>query len=179
MHLLGAHLAVFYTARMASQDFSFDIVSKVDFAEVKNAFNQAEKELQNRYDFRGTAAKLDFDGTEISMTADDEFRLDQLRDIVFSKLIKRNIDARSLDYKKVEPGPGVSVKQKVAFKQGIEQDKAKALIKQIKDKGLKVNAQIQGDELRVSAKSKDDLQKTIQFVKSLELEFPVDFVNYR
>jgi len=106
--------------------------------------------------------------------------MDQLRDIVFSKLIKRNIDARSIDYGKVEPGPGISVKQKVAFKQGIEQDKAKALVKQIKEnKALKVNAQIQGEELRISSKDKDDLQKCITFVKGLELEFPVDFVNYR
>lgn len=164
---------------MASQEFSFDIVSKVDMAEVKNAVNQAQKELENRYDFRGTAAKIDFDEKDVSLTADDEFRMDQLKDIVFSKLIKRNVDARSIEYGKMEPGPGVSVKQKVSFKQGIEQDKAKSLIKQIKDKGLKVNAQIQGDQLRVSGKSKDDLQKAITFVKSLDLEFPVDFINYR
>lgn len=165
---------------MASQEFSFDIVSKVDLAEVKNAFNQAEKELQNRYDFRGSSANIEFDGKEISMTADDEFRMDQLRDIVLSKLIKRNIDTRSIDYGKVEPGPGISVKQKVAFKQGIAQDKAKSLVKEIKDnKALKVNAQIQGEELRVSSKDKDSLQKAIQFVKSLDLDFPVDFVNYR
>ena len=165
---------------MASQEFSFDIVSKVDLAEVKNAFNQAQKELENRYDFRGTSASLDFDEKEISMTADDEFRMDQLRDIVFNKLIKRNVDSRSIEYGKVEPGPGVSVKQKVTFKQGIAQDKAKALVKQIKEnKALKVNAQIQGEELRISSKDKDDLQKAINFVKGLELEFPVDFVNYR
>ncbi|MBS1714785.1 MAG: YajQ family cyclic di-GMP-binding protein [Armatimonadetes bacterium] len=164
---------------MATQEFSFDIVSKVDLAEVKNAVNQAQKELENRYDFRGTAAKIDFDEKEVSLTADDEFRMDQLKDIVFSKLIKRNVDARSIEYGKLEPGPGISVKQKVTFKQGIEQDKAKSLVKQIKDKGLKVNAQIQGEQLRVSGKSKDDLQKAITFVKSLDLEFPVDFINYR
>ena len=165
---------------MASQEFSFDIVSKVDLAEVKNAFNQAHKELENRYDFRGTSASLDYDEKEISMTADDDFRMDQLRDIVFNKLIKRNVDARSIEYGKVEPGPGISVKQKVTFKQGIAQDKAKALVKQIKEnKALKVNAQIQGEELRISSKDKDDLQKAITFVKGLELDFPVDFVNYR
>ncbi len=164
---------------MATQEFSFDIVSKADMSEVKNAFNQAHKELENRYDFRGTTAKIEFDDKEISMTADDEFRMDQLRDIVFSKLIKRGVDARSLEYGKIEPGPGVSVKQKLGFKQGIPQDAAKSLVKQIKDKGLKVNAQIQGDAVRVSSKAKDDLQKTIQFVKGLELAFPVDFVNYR
>lgn len=164
---------------MASTEFSFDIVSRVDHAEVKNAFNQAQKELENRYDFKGTSAEINYDGKEISMVADDEFRMDQLRDIVFSKLIKRNVDARSIEYGKVEPGSGVSVRQKVTFKSGIAQDKAKALVKQIKDKGLKVNAQIQGEELRVTSKSKDDLQKAIQFVKGLDLEFPVDFVNFR
>lgn len=164
---------------MASQDFSFDIVSRVDLAEVKNAVNQAQKELENRYDFRGTAAKIEYDEKDISLTADDDFRMDQLKDIVFSKLIKRSVDARSIEYGKLEPGPGISVKQKITFKQGIEQDKAKALVKQIKEKGLKVNAQIQGEELRVSSKSKDDLQKAITFVKGLELEYPVDFVNFR
>lgn len=164
---------------MASQEFSFDIVSKVDMAEVKNAVNQAQKELENRYDFRGSAAKIEFDDKEISLTADDEFRMDQLKDIVFSKLIKRNVDARSIEYGKMEPGPGISVKQKVTFKQGITQDKAKSLVKVIKDKGLKVNSQIQGDAVRVSSKSKDDLQKAIQFVKGIELDYPVDFINYR
>ena len=164
---------------MASTEFSFDIVSRVDRAEVKNAFNQAQKELENRYDFRGTSAKLEYDEKEISLTADDEFRMDQLKDIIFSKLIKRSVDARSIEYGKMEPGPGISVKQKLTFKQGIPMDQAKSLVKQIKDKGLKVNAQIQGEELRVSAKSKDDLQKAIVYVKGLDLPFPVDFVNYR
>ncbi len=164
---------------MASQDFSFDIVSRVDLAEVKNAVNQAQKELANRYDFRGCIASIDFDGKEISLVGDDEFRMSQLKDILFSKLIKRNVDSRCIEYGKLEPGSGVSVKQKVTFKQGIEQQKAKSLVKEIKDKGLKVNAQIQGEELRVSSKSKDDLQKTITFVKGLDLDYPVDFVNFR
>src|SRR3569832_807390 len=152
---------------MANQDFSFDIVSRADMMEVKNAIDQAQKELHNRYDLKGTKCEITAEKDEYTLIADDEFRMDQLKDIVFSKLIKRGIDARQIDYGKLEPGAGISVRQKLTFKTGIAQDKAKPLIKQIKDKGLKVNAQIQGEEIRVSAKNKDDLQKTIQFVKGL------------
>ncbi len=164
---------------MATVDFSFDVVSRADKMEVKNAIGQAEKELANRYDLKGTKCEIVHEKDDVSLIADDEFRMQQLQDIVFSKLIKRGIDARSLEWGKIEPGAGISVKCKLELKQGIPQDKAKALIKQIKDKGLKVQAQIQGEEVRVSSKAKDDLQKAIQFIKSLELEFPVDFVNYR
>ncbi len=164
---------------MASTEFSFDVVSKVDLNEVKNAFNQADKELANRYDLKGTAAKIEFDEKELTLTADDEFRLEQVRDILFSKLVKRGIDARSVEYGKVEPGAGITVRQKVTFKQGIPQDQAKALTKQVRDSGVKVNAQIQGDAVRVSGKSKDDLQKAITFLKGLDLPFPVEFTNYR
>jgi cyclic-di-GMP-binding protein len=164
---------------MAAQDFSFDIVSRADMMEVKNAIDQAQKELHNRYDLKGTKCEITAEKDDYTLIADDEFRMDQLKDIVFSKLIKRNIDARQIDWGKLEPGAGISVKQKLTFKTGIAQEKAKPLIKQIKDKGLKVQAQIQGEEIRVSSKSKDDLQKTMTFVKSLDLDFPVNFVNYR
>jgi len=164
---------------MATQDFSFDIVSRADMMEVKNAIDQAQKELHNRYDLKGTKCAIEAEKDLYTLIADDEFRMNQLKDIVFSKLIKRGIDARQIDWGKLEPGAGISVKSKLTFKVGIAQDNAKALIKQIKDKGLKVNAQIQGEEVRVSAKVKDDLQKTIQFVKGLELDYPVSFVNYR
>lgn len=164
---------------MAAADYSFDIVSKVDQMEVKNAIGQAEKELQNRYDLKGTKCEITHEKDDITLIADDEFRLEQLKDIVFSKFIKRNIDARSIEWGKIEPGAGISVHCKLILKSGIAQDKAKPLIKQIKDKGLKVQAQIQGEEIRVSGKSKDDLQKAIQFVKGLDLDFPVDFINFR
>ncbi len=160
-------------------DFSFDIVSEVDKMEVKNAFNQAEKELQNRYDFKGTKAAMELADDAIDLTADDEFRMGQLYDIVFSKLIKRGIDAKMIETGKIEGAGGMTVKQKVTFKQGIPTDQAKALVKQIKDSKIKVNVQIQGEEVRVSGKSKDDLQKTMQFVKGLELPYAVNFTNYR
>lgn len=165
---------------MATVDFSFDVVSRADMMEVKNAIGQAEKDLANRYDLKGTKCEIVHEKDDVSLIADDEFRMQQLQDIVFSKLIKRGIDARSIEWGKTEPGAGISVKCKLVLKQGIPQDKAKSLIKQIRDnKGIKVQAQIQGEEVRVSAKAKDDLQKAIQFIKGLDLDFPVDFVNYR
>ena len=147
--------------------------------EVKNALGQADKELSNRYDLKGTKCEILTDKDDITMIADDEFRMDQIKDILFSKLLKRGIDARQIEWGKIEPGAGISVRMKVTFKTGIPQDKAKPLTKQIRDKGLKVQAQIQGEEVRVTSKSKDDLQKAMAFVKTLDLDFPVDFVNFR
>lgn len=164
---------------MASAQFSFDIVSRVDMQEVKNAFDQAQKELSNRYDFKGSKAEIILDKEDITLIADDEFRLGQLKDILESKMIKRSVDTRMLDYGKIEPATGMSVRQKVKFKQGISQEHSKPLIKNIKDKGFKVQAQIQGEEVRVSSASKDELQKTMQFVKGLQLSYPVDFINFR
>ncbi|HRI44086.1 MAG TPA: YajQ family cyclic di-GMP-binding protein [Fimbriimonadaceae bacterium] len=164
---------------MAATDFSFDIVCRVDMQEVRNAIDQAQREMSNRYDFKGSKCEIEFEKSDITLHADDDFKLQQVKDILESKLIRRGIDIRLIDYGKVEPATGLSVRQKVILKQGIEQDKAKALIKQIKDSGIKVQAQIQGDEVRVSGKNKDDLQKCIQFVKGLDLAMPVDFVNYR
>lgn len=164
---------------MAAKEFSFDISSEVDKQEVRNAVDQAQKELMNRYDFKGTKAEIVFEKDEITLIADDEFRMQQLKDILTSKFVKRNIDLRHVDYGKAEPGTGMTIRQKVEMKQGISQDQAKPLIKQIKDKGLKVQAQIQGEQVRVTGKDKDELQKVINFVKSLDLDFPVSFGNYR
>lgn len=161
-------------------DFSFDIVSRVDGMEVKNAVNQAQKELANRYDFKGSVSSIELqkDGS-ILLVAEDEFRMDQLYDILATKLIRRNVDLRAVQKSKLEPGAGLSVRCTVAFKAGLSQDEARALVKKIKELGLKVQAQIQGDSVRVSGKSKDDLQKVIRFVKGLQLDYPVEFVNYR
>ncbi|MCU0316901.1 MAG: YajQ family cyclic di-GMP-binding protein [Fimbriimonadaceae bacterium] len=164
---------------MATQDFSFDIASKVDQMEVKNAIGQAQKELANRYDFRGSNAEIELEKDEVKLVAEDEFRMEQLRDIVISKLIKRGIELKMIEQGKIEPGAGISVRQKLTFKSGIPQDQAKSLIKQIKDQAFKVNTQIQGEEVRVSSKSKDDLQKAINFIKSLDLPFSPSFINYR
>jgi uncharacterized protein YajQ (UPF0234 family) len=164
---------------MAAKEFSFDIVSKPDLQEVRNAVDQAQRELANRYDFKGSKTEILFEKDEITLLADDEFKLGQLKDILIGKFVKRNVDTRFIEYGKLEPATGLSVRQKVEMKTGIPQDKAKPLIKQIKDKGLKVQAQIQGDAVRVTGKDKDELQKVIAFVKGLDLDFPVTFENYR
>lgn len=165
---------------MAAKEFSFDITSDVDMQEVRNAVDQAQKELANRYDFRGSKSEILFEKDEITLIADDEFKMEQLKDIFVSKMLKRGIDLRQIGYAKQEHGTGMTIRQKVELKQGIPQDQAKALVKQIKDqKNLKVQAQIQGEAVRVSGKEKDDLQKAIAFVKALDLPFPVNFGNYR
>ena len=162
-----------------AKEFSFDIVSKADMMEVRNAIDQVRREVANRYDFKGTKVAAEFENDVITLTADDEFRMDQLKDIVISKMVKRGVDSRQLDYGKLEPGSGVSVRQKVTMKQGIEQEHARPMIKQIKDEGLKVKAQFQGDAIRITGKDKDELQKTMAFVKGLKLPMPVKFENYR
>lgn len=164
---------------MAVKEFSFDIVSKVDLQEVRNGVDQAQRELANRYDFKGSKCEIRFEGDEITLVADDDFKMEQLKDILVSKLLKRGIDMRQIDYGKAEAGTGLTIRQKVELKTGISQDNAKPLIKQIKDKGLKVQAQIQGEQIRVTGKDKDVLQLTITFVKSLKLDFPVIFENFR
>ncbi|CAN5592577.1 YajQ family cyclic di-GMP-binding protein [soil metagenome] len=164
---------------MATTEFSFDIVSRADGMEIKNALNQADKDLASRYDLKGTKCEIVREKEDVHLVADDEFRMDQLKEIVVSKLMKRGIDFRQIDWGKVEPGAGISVRCDLKFKTGIEQSKAKALAKQIKDNGLKVQTQIQGEEVRVTSKSKDDLQKAMAFVKGLDLDYPVDFVNMR
>lgn len=163
---------------MASE-FSFDIVSEVDRMEVKNAYQQATKELSNRYDFKGSPAAIEESGDEIILTAEDEFRLSQVRDILFSKLVKREVSAKMITYGTIEAAKGTSVKQTVSFKMGLEMEEAKALNRKIKDEKLKVNSQVQGEQVRVSGKSKDDLQKAMAFVKSLDLPYSVKFTNYR
>jgi hypothetical protein len=164
---------------MGAQEFSFDVVSRVNDMEVKNALLQAHRELAGRYDFKGSKCEIVETKEDTTLVADDEFKMEQLKDIVVSKLLKRGIDIRSIDWGKIEHGTGLTLRQKLLFKVGIPQDKARELIKIIKDKGLKVQAQMQGDQVRVSAKVKDDLQKTITLIKSLELTYPVEFTNYR
>ncbi|MGY5318985.1 YajQ family cyclic di-GMP-binding protein [Neomicrococcus lactis] len=162
---------------MAS-DSSFDVVSKVDKQEVANAMNQAQKEIAQRYDFKGVGADVDFSGEKILMKANSEERVNAVLDVFQSKLVKRNISLKSLDAG--EPfASGKEYRIEASIKEGIEQDVAKKITKLLRDEGPKgVKAQIQGDELRVSSKSRDDLQEVIAMLK----DFPdaaLQFVNYR
>jgi len=173
------HGAGIPTGNMASE-FSFDIVAKVDEMEAKNAIDQAQRELANRYDFKGSKASVELEKLEVKMVADDEFRMDQLRDIVESKLIRRGIDLKMVERGKVEESGQMTVKQTLTLKSGLSSDEAKALNKLFKEnKALKVNTQIQGDAIRVSSKSKDDLQKAMTWVKAQDLPYVPDFTNYR
>lgn len=163
---------------MAS-DSSFDVVSKVDKQEVSNALNQAQKEIAQRYDFKGVGAEIDFSGEKILMKANSEERVNAVLDVFQSKLVKRGISLKSLDAG--EPfASGKEYRIEASVKEGIAQDQAKKITKLIRDEGPKgVKATIQGDELRVSSKKRDDLQAVQQLVKSQDYDFAVQFTNYR
>ena len=166
---------------MASE-CSFDAVSKVDLAEVKNAVEQAMKEIGQRYDFKGSISKIELQGGDkVQLTSDDETRLKAVVDVLQSKLHKRGISIRAMEYGKLEQGSKGSVRQDVKINQGIPVDKAKALVAALKDSKIKVQGSIQGDQLRVSGKSKDDLQEAMALLKKEQDRISIDlqFTNYR
>ncbi len=158
---------------------SFDVVSQVNAQEVKNAIEQANKEIANRYDFKGSDARVEQDELDLAVFADDEFKLGQVMDVLRARLAKRNVDVRCLEPGPVEKISGDKVKQPVKLKVGIPQDRAKGIAKLIKDSKLKVAGSIQGDALRVSGAKKDDLQAAIQLVKQSVADIPVQFINFR
>ena len=161
-------------------DSSFDVVSKVDPQELDNALNQARKEIAGRFDFKNSVASIESDGKTITVLADDELKLKNVLDIIQSKAVKRGIDLKAFDLSvKPEQASGGAVRQRIPIHAGIPKDKSRALIDAIKGTKLKVQAQFQDEQIRVSAKSKDDLQKVIQVLKGLEFELPLQFVNYR
>ena len=159
---------------------SFDIVSEINLQEMDNAINQAAKEVGTRYDFRGSKCTIDYDKKElIKLLADDDFKMRSLWDIVLSKAIKRGIDPKSLDCGAFEPGPNGLTKCDVKLKQGIPQETAKKITKEIKDSKLKVQAQIQEDKVRVTGKKRDDLQEAIALLKPKDFGLPLQFGNFR
>lgn len=160
-------------------DSSFDIVSKVDKMEADNAVNQARKEIEQRYDFKGTDASVDWSGEKILLKANTEERVKAILDVVQSKFIKRGISLKSLDAGEPYPS-GKEYRVEVGLKNGIESDQAKKISKLIRDEAPKgVKSQIQGDELRVQSKSRDDLQSTITLLKGSDLDIDLQFINYR
>jgi len=158
---------------------SFDIVSKVDPQEVDNAVNQARKEIGQRYDFKGTKTQITLEESVINIVSDDDYKVKAVVDVLQSKMVRRSIPLKALDYGKIEPAAGGLSKQTITVQQGIDTDKARHLVKLIKDSKLKVQAQIQADQVRVSGKKKDDLQAVMQLLRSQELDFPTQFVNFR
>lgn len=158
---------------------SFDIVSEVDKQELRNAVDQANKEVSGRFDFKGSDARVEQADYVCTLFADDEFKLDQVFDIFTNKLTKRSIDVRCLDRAKPEKISGNKVKQAITVKTGVESDLAKKIVKRVKDSKLKVQASIQGDAVRVSGAKRDTLQEAIQLVKKSVTDFPLQFQNFR
>ncbi len=163
---------------MAS-DSSFDVVSKVNLQEVDNAVNQTIKEIEQRYDFKGCQTEITLENAEIRILTSDEFKIKSVVDILQTKLIKRGVSIKNLDYGKIENASGNAKRQLVKVKQGIEMEQAKQIVKDIKSSNLKIQAQIISDQVRVSGKNKDDLQAAIQLLKSKDYHVELQFVNYR
>jgi hypothetical protein len=158
---------------------TFDIVSKTDLAEVDNAVANLMREVGQRYDFKGSACRVEHKDGEITIHADDELKLKQLHELLRGHMARRKVDAGVLEFKAPEKSAGQAVRQTVAVRQGIDSDLARRLVKDIKAGKVKVQVQIQGDELRVSGKKRDDLQAAIALVKGLDIELPLKFVNFR
>ncbi|MBK7493806.1 MAG: YajQ family cyclic di-GMP-binding protein [Nitrosomonas sp.] len=158
---------------------SFDIVSEVDKQEVRNAVDQVNKEVTTRFDFKGSDARVEQTDYQLTVYADDEFKLEQILDILRTRLTKRNVDVRCLEKDQVEKISGNKVKQAVTVKTGLETELAKKIIKHIKDSKLKVQASIQGDVVRVTGAKKDMLQEAMQMVKKTIDNFPLQFQNFR
>lgn len=162
-----------------AKESSFDIVSKVDLSEVTNAINMAMKEIQNRYDFKGSKSSITLEGDELVLISDDEFKMNQLKDVLLGRLIKRQVPVKNLQYGKLENAAGGTVRQRAKLIQGIDRDNAKKINTIIKNSKLKVKSQVQDDQIRVSGKSKDDLQKVIALIREADLPIDVQFVNFR
>jgi cyclic-di-GMP-binding protein len=160
---------------------SFDIVSRVDMQEVTNAVQQSVKEIQQRFDFKGSKSSIELnkDAAEITLVSDDEYKLKSLTEILKAKLVKRNVSLKSLGFGAVEKAAGDTVRQVVTLQQGISMEGAKHIVKLVKESKLKVQAEIQKDQVRVRAKKIDDLQAVIQMLKGKEFVFHVEFINYR
>lgn len=158
---------------------SFDIVSQTDLAEVDNALHNVAREITQRYDFKGSKSRVERKDNELTIHADDELKLKQMHELLQGHLAKRKIEPGVLDYKTPEKAAGQSVRQVVAIKTGIDKELARRLVKDIKNAKLKVQVAIQGDELRVTGKKRDDLQEAIAYVKGLGIEQPLQFSNFR
>jgi len=166
---------------MAKDNFSFDIISEADLQEVDNAVNQAQKELAQRFDFKGSKSSIVYNRTEKKLTllSDDDFKLKSLTDILVNKLIKRGVSKKLLTFKDAQKVSGGCIEQLVELASGIPQDKAKELVKLIKALGLKVQPQIEGEKVRVFSPKKDDLQAVIEYLRKLDFSVALTFNNYR
>lgn len=159
---------------------SFDVVSQLNLQEVDNAVNQARKEIIQRYDFKDTATVIDWDKKEkIAVESADDFKVNAVDDVLREKLARRQVSLKAIDFGKVEPGPNGRAKQEIKLKQGIDADKAREIVKLVKETKLKVQAQIMGDQVRITGKKRDDLQGAIQTIRARDLDLPLQFINFR
>jgi len=158
---------------------SFDIVSETDLQEVDNALQNVAREIGTRYDFKGSKCAVERKEHEITITADDEYKRDQIEQMLKAHITRRKLDAKALEFGKAEPAAGNTLRQKVTVKQGVDKDASKAIIKALKESKMKVQASIQGEEIRVTGKKRDDLQDAIALIKGLELELPLQYKNFR
>jgi uncharacterized protein YajQ (UPF0234 family) len=158
---------------------SFDIVSEVDKQELKNAVEQTNKEVSTRFDFKGSDSRVEQSDYTLTVYADDEFKLGQVQDVLNAKMLKRGIDIKSLDLGKVEKVSGNKVKRTETVKVGVETELAKKIVKLVKDSKLKVQASIQGEAVRISGAKRDNLQEAIALVRKADLQFPLQFINFR
>jgi cyclic-di-GMP-binding protein len=158
---------------------SFDVVSKTDLSEVDNALRNIEREIATRFDFKGSQCKIERTDSTLTILADDQAKMKQMHDLLKAHLTRRKVDASALEFKEPERASGDRLRQIVLVKQGIDKDLGKRLTKEIKDSKLKVQASIQGDELRVSGKKRDDLQQAIAMFRALQVDRPLQFVNFR
>lgn len=158
---------------------SFDVVCEANMVEVKNAVDQASKELTTRFDFKGSDARIELKEQDLTAHADDDFKLSQLRDILIAKMAKRQVDVRFLDYGKIEKVSGDKVKQVIKVKKGIESDLSKKIVRIVKDSKMKVQASIQGDAVRISGAKRDDLQSAMALLRKEVTDTPLEFNNFR
>ena len=158
---------------------SFDVVSKTDLMEVDNAINGVRREIQMRFDLKGTRSDISRDDNTLTMTADDTMKLRQLEDLLRSYLVRRKLDTAAFDFQEPQEASGGSIRQNISIKQGIDSDMGRKISKAVKGTKIKVQVAIQGTELRVSGKTRDDLQSTIKFIKEMELDQPLQYVNFR
>lgn len=163
---------------MASEA-SFDIVSRIDQQELDNALNQARKEIENRFDFKNSKTSIESDSKKITVVSDDELKMKNVIDVIESKAVKRGIDIKAFDIGELEPAAGATVRRVISLRNGIPKDKSKPLMEKIKALKLKVNAQYQDEQIRVTGKNRDDLQKVIAELKAMNFELPLQFTNYR
>ncbi|MHB8896529.1 MAG: YajQ family cyclic di-GMP-binding protein [Candidatus Geothermincolia bacterium] len=164
---------------MAATDSSFDIVSKVDLPELDNALNQARKEIDNRFDFKGSGSRIEGTGETVTVYSADEFHLQSMIEVIETRLTRREVPLKAIAWEAVTPGPKGTVKREAKVLQGIDQDKAREITKFIKGIDKKINVTVQKDQVRVSSKSKNSLQDVIKAVKEHDFGLPLQFTNYR